>query len=297
MAIRVSRNVQVDESNLVAHLHDFAKVLGKDLGEVVREQAGLFCMDLAKYTAPFTGPGKGLDSAAKRRGEENVQKSVFKIFQPVSRATKQQVTAIGRFDVFKLWTKAHGEQTLGRSKLQQWESFQKKYPATKAVLFIDSGDTSAMSRVHNKHRANGGKGGLQPYARSAKGSFAIVPKEQDITRYIKMKQKDVGSQKSGYWFAAQKIRAKEVKAPAWIKHSEGQKFAIGIDQIQQLMKPETTVGNTIGRLAMPSGLLKAAISQRMFAMRVRMAAELNKKAIPLWSASASGLTTNTSKFF
>jgi hypothetical protein len=297
MAIRVSRHVQLDASNLEAHLHDFAKVLGKDLGEVVRDQAGLFCMDLAKYTGPFTGPGKGIESGAKKKGEENVRKAVFKIFQPVEKATKEQVTAINRFDVFKLWTKSHGEQTVGKSKMKQWESFKQKYPASKAVLFIDSGDSTAMSRVHQKHRTFGGKGGLQPYAKKAKSAFAIVPKEKDIERYMRLKQKDIGSLKSGYWFAAQKIRAKDVKAPAWMKHSEGQKYAIGIDQIKQIMKPEVTVGNNVGFRAMPRGLLKAAINYRMYAMRVKMAAELNKKAIPLWSASASGLTTNTSKFF
>lgn len=297
MAIRVSRHVQVDPSNLVAHLHDFAKVLGKDLGEVVRDQAGLFCMDLAKYTGPFTGAGKGLDSGAKKKGEDNVRKAVFKIFQPVEKASKEQVSAINRFDVFKLWTKSHGEQSEGKSKMKQWESFKQKYPATKSVTFIEAGDATAMSRLHQKHRTFGGKGGLQPYAKKAKSAFAIVPKEKDIERYMRLKQKDIGSLKSGYWFASQKIRAKDVKAPAWIKHSDGQKYAIGIDQIQQLMKPEVTVGNSVGFRAMPSGLLKAAINYRMYAMRVKMAAELNKRAIPLWSASASGLTTSTSKFF
>lgn len=296
MAIKVSKHVMLDESELVAHLHDFAKVLGKDLGEVVRDQAGLFCMDLVRYTAPFTGPGKGIDSAAKKKGEDNVRKAVFKVFRPLEKATKEQVTAINRFDVFKLWTKAHGDQTLGTSKMKQWESFKKKYPSTKATLFIDSGDATAMSRIHNKHRTYNGKGGLYPYAKKTSG-FAIVPKERDIERYMRLKQKDVGSLKSGYWFAAQKIRAKNVKAPAWIKHSEGQKYAIGIDMIQQLMKPEVIVGNDVGMRVMPSGLLNAAINYRMYAMRVKMAAELNKRAIPLWAATASGLTTNTSFHF
>jgi hypothetical protein len=297
MAIKVSRHVEVDVSNLTAHLHDFAKVLGKDLGEVVRDQAGLFCMDLAKYTGPFNSPGKGLDSGAKKKGEANVRKAVFKVFQPVAMATKEQVSAINRFDVFKLWTKAHGDQTIGKSKMQKWESFKLKYPATKGVLFIDGGESTAMSKLHNKHRTYNSKGGLQPYAKKAKSAFAIVPKERDIERYTKLKMKDIGSLKSGYWHAAQKIRAKDVKAPAWVKHSQGQSYAIGIDQIMQVMRPEVTVGNNVGLRAMPPGLLKAAIGYRMYAMRVKMAAELNKRAVPLWSASASGLTTNTSKFF
>jgi hypothetical protein len=35
----------------------------------------------------------------------------------------------------------------------------------------------------------------------------------------------------------------------------------------------------------------------MYAMRVKMAAELNKRKIPLWLATAQGLTTNTQSNF
>ena len=296
MAIRVTRHVVLDASNLEAHLHDFAKVLGKDLGEVVREQAGLFCMDLVKYTRPFSSAGKGLDSASKKKGEENVFKALQTIFRPVSAASKQQVSATRNFEVFKLWMKDKGAKASSFSKQEQWDMFQKRNPAGRAIAYVGQ-DTTAMSRIHKGLRKYSGKGGLLDYAKKAKSPFAIVRKESDIKKYAKLKAKEVGSLKSGYWFASQKIRAKEVRAPAWIKHAAGQSYAIGIDQIQQLMKPEVTVGNNVGRRAMPSGLLKSAINYRMYAMRVKMAAELNKRAIPLWSASASGLTTNTSKFF
>jgi len=103
--------------------------------------------------------------------------------------------------------------------------------------------------------------------------------------------------KAGYWYAAQKIRAKEIKAPAWIKHTTGQSYAIGQDLINTPMKPEALVGNLVGFRAMPRGLLRSAINYRMYAMRVKMAAELNKKKIPLWLATAQGLTTNTQSNF
>jgi hypothetical protein len=296
MGIRVTKNVQLDDSELTAHLHDYSKVLGLDLGEVVRDQAGLFCMDLAKYTGPFSGPGKGLESGAKTKGQENVRKALFTIFQPIKNATKEQVSGMGSFEVFKLWTKEHGEQSSGGTKQDKWDAFRNKYPPRRSVVYVGS-DQTLMKNIHHKLRKYEGKGGLMDYAKKSKSSFAFTRNEKDIERYMKEKWKDIGSLKAGYWYASQKIRAKSVKAPAWIKHTKGQSYAIGIDQIQQPMKPETTVGNLVGFRAMPRSLLKTAINYRMYAMRVKMAAELNKKKIPLWVATAKGLTTNTYKHF
>ena len=296
MAIKVSRDVSLDDSTLMAHLHDYSKVLGKDLGEVIREQAGLFCMDLAKYTGPFKSAGKGLESEAKKKGEDNVRKAIFKVFQPVKNATKDQVSSMKSFEVFKLWTKEHGAQSISASKQKQWEIFQQKYPSKSSITYVGS-DMSAMDRVHSKLRKYKGKGGLMDYVKKAKTAFAFVAREKDIERYAKSKLKDIGSLKSGYWYASQKIRAKQIRAPAWIKHTQGQPYAIGIDNIQQSMKPEATVGHLFGFRAMPRSLFKTAINYRQYAMRVKMAAELNKKKIPLWLATAQGMTTNTYQHF
>jgi len=296
MPVTVSKHVQLDPSNLVGHLHDFAKVLGKDLGEVVREQAGHFCMDLVKYTRPFTSPGKGLDSGSKKKGEENVRAAVFTVFRPLSLATKQQIADTKSFEVFKMWNKERGQGKSSLSSQKQWEMFQARNPAGRSMTYVGS-DLSAMSKIHTKLRKFSGKGGLMDYAKQAKNPFALARREKDLEKYAKQKWKDVGSLKAGYWYAAQKIRAKEIKAPAWIKHTTGQSYAIGQDLINTPMKPEALVGNLVGFRAMPRGLLRSAINYRMYAMRVKMAAELNKKKIPLWLATAQGLTTNTQSNF
>lgn len=296
MSIQLTKNVKLDGSQLTAHLQDFSKVLGKDLGEVVREQAGLFCMDLAKNTGPFTSPGKGLETGAKTKGEDNVKKALFKVFQPIKTATPEQVSSMRSFEVFKLWSKERGEKVSKRKLTDKWEDFQRKYPARRATTFVGS-DVSGMRKVHTKLRRYGGKGGLADYAKKSNAPFAFTRNEKDIERYMKSKWKDIGSLKAGYWYASQKIRAKSVKAPAWIKHTQGQSYAIGIDQTQQVNKPEVTVGNLFGFRAMPRGLLRSAINYRMYAMRVKMVAELNKRKIPLWLATAQGLTTNTYKHF
>jgi len=297
MAIGVTKGTRTDASALMGHLHDFSKVLGRELGEVVREQAGLFCMDMAKRTRPFTSPGKGLTGDSKRKGMENVKSSIMRIFKPLEAASKYEVAAIDRYDVFKWWTAIHGEQTIGPTKPHRWQSFKMKYAGGRAIPFIDSGDISTMQTMHTKLRKFSGKGGLVEYARESKNAFGIVRNNKTIKDYITKKQKDVGSLKSGYYYAARKIRAKDIDAPAWIQKSEGEQYGIGIDNIVQEMMPEATVGNTVGLRSTPPGLVKDAISYRAYAMRVKMAAELNKRKIPLWEACAKGMTSNTFKRF
>lgn len=297
MAIKPTKHVSLDASTLMAHLHDYSKVMGKELGEVVREQAGHFCLDLVKYTRPFTSAGKGMEPGSKKKGEENVHKALFKVFQPIEKATKQQVADMRSFEVFKLWSKSQGGGQSGISKQKLWEMFQVRNPPRRTLAYLGS-DAGAMTKTHQKLRKYSGKGGLVDYAKKSKSAFAFVKKESDIKKYAKQKLKDIGSLKSGYWFAAQKIRSKEIRAPAWIKnHQIGQSYAIGQDMIQQPMKPEVLIGHLFGLRAMPKGLLKAAISYRQYAMRVKMAAELNKRKVPLWLATAQGLTTNTQKHF
>jgi hypothetical protein len=296
MAIKASR-VDVDASVLMGHLHDYALVLGKELGEVVRDQAGFFCMDLAKHTFPQPkgGMDKGLSSDAKKMGLENVSKSINKIFKPLDQASKKEVAAIDRYDVFKWWSKGDDQPTVGRK--QRWTVFKSMNAGGRAIPFIDKGDLSSMESIHTKLRKNKGHGGLVDYAKKAKNAFGIVRDQKTIDKFVKQKQKGVGSLKSAYWFAADKISAKKVTAPAWVKHSSGSQYAIGIDNIMKAMMPEATVGNTIGLLSTPRGIVNRAVKDRAYAMRNAIAYELNKQKVTLWQACAKGQTTHTSKYF
>jgi hypothetical protein len=298
MATTARKNVQVDASALMGHLHDFALVMGKTIGEVVRDQAALFCQDMISYSRPFSGrsPGSGATKGAKDDGDNNVKQSIRKIFRPVELATKEQIAAVGKYEVFKLWTKRKGERVQGKGKAVRWQQFQEKFGGGSAMAFVDSGDLATMGRIHRSLRNDNGHGSLTSAARNSKQPFAIVAKDRDIERYIRNEQKVVGTLKSAYYFAGVRIRGK-IKAPAWAKQAGGQENTIADDKTAQPKKPEVTVGNLIGGKAGNDKFVKLAISHRAYAMRVKMAAELNKKKIPLWAASARGQTTNTAKYF
>lgn len=284
MAIKVAKGVEVDAAAFLAHLHDFSLVMGKSMGEVIREQAGLFCKDMVKYTRPFTSPSQGATGASKKVGIKNVNDSLYTIFRPINRATKEQVASLGSPAVFKLWNRRHGTES---TKKMRWEPFQARYGNGKKAEFIGAGDVGKMKSMHTSLRLDNGRGGLKPSARKSKEPFAIVEKESDLKRYIREKQKQVGFLKSAYSFAANRIGAKET-FPAWAQIAGASVNAIASDQTSVPKMPSITVGNLIGNKLNNQSNLRLALNHRAFAMRVRMAAELKKQGKTLWEATMSG---------
>jgi len=289
MAIASRRNQDVDTAGLQAHLKDFIKIMGKEMGPTVKEQAGLFCKDMIGFTRPFatsSAGGTGGSREARNHGRKNIEFSVRKVFAPLDYATTQEVAAINRFDVFKLWSKRNGGAGPSTHKIK-WTQFQKTYGnGGKSVPYFEQGDLSGMKQYINGLRTDGGRGSLRNFAKREKGHFAIVQSEKDIERFIRMKDDNVGILKSAYWFASLQIGAK-ITAPAWAKDLQGQQNAIAKDDTQKEAAPEVTVGNTIGNKLGNERWTRLAIKSRAQKMRLQMAAVMNKKKIPLWEASST----------
>jgi hypothetical protein len=297
MAISANKNVVVDDSALMAHLKDFAKLMGKELSEVIRDQAAAFCIDMIKNTRPYKSKGKGMDKDAKAKGIKNVHDSVFHIFRPLDLATAEQVAAIGRFDVFKMWEKRQGKTAEGgKSKKLRWARFQQAFSGGKSIPFVESGDQSALGSIHTRLRRDGGRGSLTETAAKSKEPFAIVAREKDVENYAKLKARDVGLLKSAYYHAALRIRA-DVKGSSWVKHPAGSSNAIGEDKTTQPLTPFVVVGNLKGYRGVTPSLVQAALNHRAYAMRNAMARELNKNKVSWWSATITGRLSNTYQHF
>lgn len=296
--IKVSKDIEVDDSVLLAHLYDYAQVMGKELGEVVREQAGLFCQDMIAYSRPFEGtsPGSGATLSARRHGEESLRRSLYKIFRPLDKATKEQIADLGSYDVFKMWTKRKGESVQGKKKQIRWTKFQNKFGRGNGYEFVPAGGISQLENIHTSLRVDGGHGALKSEARRSKKPFAIVAKESDIEKYFRKKKESVGRLKSAYYFAAKSI-GREIRAPAWAKNTGGSSFAIGINALTKVMAPEVTVGNSIGRRGGNGSFVQVALNHRAYAMRNAMAQELKKKKVSLWKATMKGQISGTRTYF
>jgi hypothetical protein len=296
--VKVSKDIEVDDSVLLAHLYDYAQVMGKDLGEVVRQQAGLFCQDMVAYSRPFDGnkPGTGAGLAAKRHGEDSLRRSVFHIFRAIDQATSSQIADVGSYDVFKMWTKRKGESVQGKKKQARWVNFQKTYAKGNTYAFVPAGGLSEIGAIHKSHRIDDGHGGLTSAARNRKEPFAIVAKESDLEKYIRKEKESVGRLKSAYFFAARAIK-RDIKAPAWAQNNGGAPFAFGKDDISKPMQPEATVGNLIGARGGNRAFVQLALKHRTFAMRNAMAQELKKKKLSLWDATMQGKVSGTRTYF
>jgi hypothetical protein len=306
--IKAGTNIEVDDTALQAHLRDYAKVLGKSIETVLVEQAGLFCKDMVDYTPPLEYYGKGnmsngggLSLDARRNGQENVTRGVFKVIraydrQDIGAATVQMIADSNSYNVFKMWLDARSQGRFGTASRKRWKAFQEKYSSGGSIIVAGPGDLATIGKAHTAMRGDGGHGGIKS------GSKVIaISREKDIYKYIKQKEKSVGTLKSGYYHAAQRIGAKSA-FPAWVKQEEGASKAVGFKELADPMKPSVTVGNLIGK-KIPSfrgwieRSVQNALNHRAYSMRAVMAAKLNKEKTPLWLATAQGKTSGTFQHF
>lgn len=302
MAIKVARGVEVDDAGFLAHLHDFSKVMGRSMADVIKSQAALFCKDMIAYTPPFEGaakgkPGSGDTGGAKKQGQENITAQVRMIFRPLSQATPSQIAGLGDEAVFKKWRKASAEEysyaTTNAKKFIPWASFKAKFggDAYGKATFIPSGSLGAMKSFHNANRVDSGKGWLKASAK--KGNVvAFVEKDGDVKSFIRLKIKSVGKLKAPYMTAGGKADDK-VRFPAWVSHPEMAGNAINTDETNVPMKPSYTIGNKIGNKVNSKRFLYDVRNRRAFAMRSVMAAKMNKDKVTLWEMTARGSISGT----
>jgi hypothetical protein len=306
MAVKTTYGIQIDSTVLRKHLQDFALVMGRELGDVVKNQAALWCRDMIDYTPPFTSPGNGSDKGSFKIGAEKVAGQIKSIFKPIisrtDSASPSEIAAIGREDVFKMWTngirtgKADDYLTRNHRKTK-WSKFQQNYGSSNLGGTPRFTDRAGMKAFHDSMRSNNGRGAVKKSSINS-GNFIFVKDDSDIKWYIKQKQKNVGIMKSGYYFASEALK-ESVGFPAWVKHSEGTNEKIAVNEISKPMLPTVTVGNKIGNITQKVSASRVNFVTRLRAekMRTQMKNELNRKKISLWDATMSGKISGTASFF
>ena len=306
MAIKTDYGVKIDASAFTKHLQDFALVMGRNLGQVIKNQAALFCRDMVDYTPPFKSPGDGSSLGAKGIGADKIKGQIRAIFKPIisktDSASPSEIAAIGREDVFKMWTQAIKQGKMDSYLTSQprkikWQKFQQKYASTNIGGNVRYTDRSGMEAFHNSLRSNNGRGSVRK-SELKKGNFIFVKDESDVAWYIKQKQKNIGILKSAYFYVSQSLR-ENVGFPAWVKHPEGQNEQIAINDFNKPLLPEVTVGNRIGNITkeVPASTVNFVLRRRAEKMRAQMVSYLNKNKISLWQATMSGKISGTAKYF
>jgi hypothetical protein len=184
----------------------FAKVVNKDIGVVVRQQATLFGKDVLKLTPPLKS-WSGQESFGEQRkvGQRRVQIDIRGAFRgldthPLARSLIP--------DVQQAWLK--GIRQKDYFALEVLARQMNCEPYIYAASVIDTMSPEA----HNRSRGIRGR-----VRRSAFKHPTWVRKTSDVQRFVRKKQKLVGKAKGGW---APGCLALGVSVPAWVrKHAQG----------------------------------------------------------------------------
>ena len=273
--------------------------MGRSMTDVIRQQAGLFCKDMIEYTPPLAGgnEGPGNTLTARNRQQEAIRKSVFKLFRTQKNASPAMIADADNLGIFRMWLQEKNPSA--KATKAGYRKFQQSYGRGNKVVFIDRGDLSRIGELHTGAREDGGHGRLKSIYRAKSGQPIGIADERDLQKYIKSKYASVGKLKSPYYAAAEAIGAKQ-SFPAWVKHADGAKNAIAINQLSDPVVPSLTVGNLIGKKVLRGFVernVQRAINYRAYGMRNAMAKKLNKDKQALWQATAKGTISGTAKYF
>jgi hypothetical protein len=306
MGIRTVKDAEINTDTLQKHLQDYSRLMGKEMGAVIQNQAALFLKDMCKYSPPFANnsPGTGLESGARTMQQNIIKYQIESIFKPLDKANPSQVAALGSETVFRQWvtfikSSSDDQYLVGNIRHFHWTTFHDKFTLSQHGNKIIT-TMSDMERTHTGLRYKG-YGNIKKSISGTRGSGSnfkanfIVEKPSLIKQFISKKQKNVGTQKSPYFFSAQHIGDKKVTFPAWVSNHRDLGLSYAINELSHGVVPSVTVGSKIGMVVDPK--YKFVLNLRMAKMRRQMVAFMRSKKITLCDAILAGKIYGTAPLF
>lgn len=285
------KDVKLDTEGFRKVMRDFAVVFGKLGGAVVKDQAARLADDLLDYTLPVTGnggPGAGRSAAARKVGEQSMQADLNRIFKPLHTASYEDIADQGSFPVFAAWVadrRKHNKKAgIKASEVNgdNWVGFQSMHggKGRKNANFnlVNKGE-EAIRRAHVLARGGDNVKNYKWNVKAANTTYFIDDYESKIPAYIKEAKKRVGRLKSGWYEAAVALGRKPKAAEFITGNTQGNGYAV--DESQNATKPTVVIANRIHFLmggGAGASLWKSAFHYRNYAMRVKIAEEINKVA-------------------
>jgi hypothetical protein len=311
--------VTVDESQLKRHFEVFAKVMGKDVAVVIKDQARLFCQDMLDYTLPVEnctpGTGRGTTSRAKQEGMDRVQQDIEKVFMPLGYASFKSVANADDIGIFSAWLRERRAMPkvilpdfLKEANSDLWDTSQMFERFKRFARKIDSKGIGALAGrnlgVDNLSQANttniqglheGARRGPRNYRiKDNFNPYFIADYNSKVPAYIRKVQSRVGKLKAGWYTAGSQLG--KVRAPSWVISNQWG-TGIVVDQLSNNKTPSLTVGNSAHRrhTADTSGGVswiwyRYAIYHRAYSMRIKIAEKLinSGRLRELWALTSPG---------
>lgn len=185
--------VKTDTSKLEAAIRDFAKLTRKDLGEVMRTQAGILVGHVIAITPPGGSNGQsmaaqgGISIDAKKRGENRLAADIARLF-PTSTLPTDQMEAMARNGF-------------------EWK-VGKEHKVTIRSVARSPGD---LVILHKQARnPNTGR------TRKMMGHGMAVTRKALLAAYTRQAIRKVGLLNAGWIAAARALKTASRAVPAWI---------------------------------------------------------------------------------
>ena len=256
---------------------EFAKNVGKDLHDVMIQQAGLACFDAMRFTPPLPKGGKdGLSKKAEKTGEGAVKRDIgtiavaiddrkaskFMFFRAVCNTLyagdRGQFTSLmkkyaGKAEMsnnvfYKIAADSDQDRAFSKAKnlFAKYVPRHSDYGTDHIVHDIDAIHERILKTKNGRIVRNGGPGfnWLNKY---------LVQSKANLQAYIKKKQAEVGKLKAG-WAGAMKglppMKGKQIKrfggkVPTWIsRHGVTQGYTVA--SMSNYSNLSIKVGNSIG---------------------------------------------------
>jgi hypothetical protein len=256
---------------------EFAQNVGKDLHDVMIQQAGLACFDAMRFTPPLPKGGKdGLSKKAEKTGEGAVERDIgtiavaiddrkaskFMFFRAVCNTLyagdRGQFTSLmkkyaGKAEMsnnifYKIAADSDQDRAFSKAKnlFAKYVPRHSDYGTDHIVQDIDAIHERILKTKNGRIVRNGGPGfnWLNKY---------LVQSKANLQAYIKKKQADVGKLKAG-WAGAMKglppMKGKQIKrfggkVPTWIsRHGVTQGYTVA--SMSNYSNLSIKVGNSIG---------------------------------------------------
>lgn len=187
--VKFNRELSKFENNM----KKLAEVSDKTIDDVLKQQAKLFCVDLAFVTQPF---GKNLNS--KRSGERAIKGDIRNVYLSNNKA----------------YDHLENEKTTGCAK--RFYALIKAGKYAEAAKITEKLNLPSMPFDEGLAHQSARKYNGRVYKANPNKFFAYPQKL--VEKYIKEIQKRVGMAKSGWYQAAKSINDQSmIKLPSWIK--------------------------------------------------------------------------------
>jgi hypothetical protein len=216
----------VDTSDLRDRLNLYSQVVGKEIGESLRQHARVACVALANTTQPYTGSGEDGASKAKegkRIGEQSILNDVSKVFYTANEPTrgyenslKQKVDQSRRTEKGKAAMKARIEKYC-RSNDSEGIAWLARFFKTERVQ-LDTFDKQLYNNARTGRRTN--------VPKKTKMLALVIGADGELTKFKEERMRTAGMGKAGWAACAEKIPLDQTQSatrgiPQWVTRHKG----------------------------------------------------------------------------